>query len=244
MKLLLNGANGRMGQTLIQLAGKHGCEMALCLDLGDAQPELAGLAGAIDFSHHTATLPLAERCAAAGIPLLIGTTGHDEKEQEGLRALSSRIPILWSGNYSVGVNLLFWLTRHAARILGEDYEAEILELHHRHKKDAPSGTAVNLVDAIREARNLPPEVVQQSRSGITGARPPDEIGVHAIRGGEIVGEHTAFFISPRDRIELTHRASDRAIFADGALRGIRWLQGKSPGIYTMEDVLGLRESGQ
>ncbi len=244
MKLLLNGAHGRMGQTLIQLAEKHGCEMTLRLDVGDPQPELTGLQGAIDFSHHTATLPLAEHCASAGIPLLIGTTGHTEEEQKGLRALGARIPLLWSGNYSVGVNLLFWLTRHAAGILGKDYEAEILELHHHHKKDAPSGTAVNLVDAIREARALPSEVVRQGRSGITGERPPDEIGVHAIRGGEIVGEHTVFFISPRDRIELTHRASDRAIFADGALRGIRWLQGKAPGIYTMEDVLGLRESGQ
>lgn len=243
MKVLLNGAKGRMGQTLIRLATDHGVEMTPCLDEGDALPEtLEGLAGAIDFSHHTATAPLAERCAAQGTPLLIGTTGHDDRECARIRGAASRCPILWSGNYSVGVNLLFWLTRKAASILDAAYEAEVLELHHRHKKDAPSGTAENLVEAIREARALSADVVRRGRSGITGARGRDEIGVHAIRGGEIVGEHTVFFVSPQDRVELTHRASDRAIFAVGALRGIRWLQGRAPGIHRMEDVLGLGES--
>ncbi len=240
MKVLLNGAEGRMGQTLIRLAPKHGVEFSPCLDVGDALPSsLKGIAGVIDFSHHTATAPLADLCAQSGVPLLVGTTGHSAAERTRIEVASQICPVLWSGNYSVGVNLLFWLTRRAAEILDASYEAEVLEMHHRHKKDAPSGTAENLVEAIREARSLSAEVVRHGREGITGARPDDEIGVHAVRGGEIVGEHTVFFISPQDRVELTHRASDRAIFAAGALRGIRWLADKAPGIYRMEDVLGL-----
>ncbi len=241
MKVLLNGAKGRMGQTLIRLAPEHGVEFSPCLDAGDALPSsLNGLDGVVDFSHHTATPPLADLCAENRVPLLIGTTGHNAEERARIEEAAKRCAVLWSGNYSVGVNLLFWLTRRAAEILDASYEAEVLEMHHRHKKDAPSGTAENLVEAIREARSLSAGVVRHGREGITGERTRDEIGVHAVRGGEIVGEHTVFFISPQDRVELTHRASDRAIFAAGALRAIRWVADKTPGIYRMEDVLGLR----
>ncbi|MCC5806418.1 MAG: 4-hydroxy-tetrahydrodipicolinate reductase [Opitutales bacterium] len=240
MKVLLNGAKGRMGQTLLRLAPEHSVDFSPCLDAGDALPSaLDGIVGVIDFSHHTATAPLAALCGESGVPLLIGTTGHNPAERAQIEKAAERCAVLWSGNYSVGVNLLFWLTRRAAEILDASYDAEVLEMHHRHKKDAPSGTAENLVEAIREARSLAAGVVRHGREGITGERPRDEIGVHAVRGGEIVGEHTVYFISPQDRIELTHRASDRAIFAAGALRGIRWLAGKAPGVYRMEDVLGL-----
>jgi 4-hydroxy-tetrahydrodipicolinate reductase len=137
--------------------------------------------------------------------------------------------------------LLFALTARAARVLGDDYDAELVEMHHRHKKDAPSGTAVRLLELILEARRLGPEALRHGRSGLTGERTRKEVGVHALRGGDVVGDHTVLFAGPGERLELTHKASDRAIFARGALRAAQWVVQQKPGVYDMQDVLGLKD---
>jgi len=136
--------------------------------------------------------------------------------------------------------LLFALTSRAAHVLGDDYDAELVEMHHHHKKDAPSGTAARLLELILEARDLGPEALRHGRSGITGARTRKEVGVHALRGGDVIGDHTVIFASEGERVELTHKASDRAIFAKGALRAAQWIVGRPPGVYDMQDVLGLK----
>lgn len=238
---LINGSRGRMGQALVRLAPEHGIEVVAAIDAGeDAVPHLGQCAAIIDFSVAAATAPLATAAARQKVPLLIGTTGHDAAQRTEIEAAAKHIPILWSGNYSVGVNLLFWLTEQTARILGEDYQPEILELHHRHKQDAPSGTAENLAEAVLRARGWPEESARRERSGQIGPRPSREVGLQAIRGGEIIGEHTVYFIGPHDRLELTHRAGERGIFAAGALRSIPWLVQQPPGIYSMRDFLGLK----
>lgn len=239
--ILLNGAKGRMGQAILKHAADAGATGITEIDAGD-DPAL-GLEACdvvIDFSFHEATSGLVELAAAAGKPLVIGTTGHTADERRRILAASARIPMVWSGNYSVGVNLLFHLVRQAASVLPAAYHAEIVEMHHRMKRDAPSGTAERLIEVIRETRNLSPEQVRHGRSGITGMRPDEEIGVHALRGGDVVGDHTVMFAGPGERVELAHRASDRGIFATGALRAARWIIGRPPGHYLMEDVLGLR----
>ena len=194
----------------------------------------------IDFSTHDATLKIAELAAAKKLPLIIGTTGHStETKQKIIDTIKTEIPVVWAGNFSVGVNTLNYLTQKAANILGDQFEPEVLEMHHHHKKDAPSGTAERLIEILRNAYNLGRSNVVHGRNGLIGARPKGEIGVHAIRGGDIVGEHTVYFCGEGERIELTHRATDRKIFAQGALRAAHWTIGKTPGIYNMEDVLGL-----
>ena len=239
LPVVICGYKGRMGQTLLALAR---AEKALVIGQKDAGDDLSGgLGGAgavIDFSHHTATAELAEACAAAGVALVIGTTGHSAEERERILACTKRIPIVWAGNYSVGVNLLFHLTEQAARVLGNRYQPEITEIHHRHKKDAPSGTAINLAEAIEAAPAFREAKRCHGRSGDTGERPADELGIHALRGGEVVGEHTVFFFGEHDRIELTHRAGDRRIFAAGAYRAAHWAARQNPGLYSMRDVLG------
>ena len=147
---------------------------------------------------------------------------------------------MWAGNFSVGVNLLFALTREATRILGPDYDAEVIEMHHRFKKDAPSGTAARLLEIILEERKLRNDSLRHGLQGITGERQPTEVGVHALRGGDVVGDHTVMFAALGERIELTHKASDRAIFAQGALRAAQWVVTQPPGVYDMQDVLGLK----
>jgi 4-hydroxy-tetrahydrodipicolinate reductase len=194
---------------------------------------------AIDFSHHTATLPLAQLCAKRVLPLVIGTTGHTPKERAAILAATTGIPVVWAGNYSIGVTLLNQLARIAATALDATYEIELLEMHHRHKKDAPSGTAETLLRILREARALPPDALRHGRHGLVGARPTAEIGVHALRGGDVVGDHTVIFAGEGERLELTHKASSRAIFATGAIRAAQWLPYRKPGLYTMEHVLGL-----
>ena len=150
------------------------------------------------------------------------------------------MPCVWAGNFSVGVNLLFALTRRAAAVLGADYDAEIIEMHHRYKKDAPSGTAARLLEIIIEERKLTANAVRHGRSGITGERKPAEIGMHALRGGDVVGDHTVLFAALGERLELTHKASDRAVFARGALLAAQWVIKQKPGVYDMQDVLGLK----
>jgi 4-hydroxy-tetrahydrodipicolinate reductase len=187
------------------------------------------------------SVALAALCARDGIPLVIGTTGHSADQLGDLRAEAARIPILLSPNFSVGVNLLFWLTEKTSEILGSEFDAEIVELHHRHKRDAPSGTAKRLGEIVAQTRSLEyKEAARHGREGLVGERSRTEIGVHAIRGGDIVGEHTVYFADAGERLELTHRASSRDTFAKGALRAADWLIGKPAGWYEMRDVLALR----
>lgn len=240
--ILLNGAMGRMGHAILNAAKENGLAIAAAIDRDDdAETAFASTkAGvAIDFSHHSATLPLARLCAVHGTPLIIGTTGHTDDERAGILAAVAGIPVVWAGNYSVGVTLLNHLVRIASVALDASYQVELVEMHHRHKKDAPSGTAAKLLQIIREARGLPLEALRHGRNGLMGERPAGEIGVHALRGGDVVGDHTVFFAGEGERLELTHRASSRAIFATGVIRAARWVRGRAPGIYGMEDVLDI-----
>jgi 4-hydroxy-tetrahydrodipicolinate reductase len=196
---------------------------------------------AIDVSQPQGSVAMATRCAADGIPLVIGTTGHSNDQLDKLREAAARIAMVLSPNFSVGVNLLFWLTERTSGILGPEFDAEIVELHHRLKKDSPSGTAKRLGEIIAKTRSLEyAQAARHGREGLVGERRSNEIGVHAIRGGDIVGEHTVYFAGAGERIELTHRASSRDTFAQGALRTAGWLIGKPAGWYEMQDVLGLR----
>ena len=244
--ILLNGAKGRMGQAILQAARDTTSPKLIItapLDQGDdPRPHLAATHIIIDYSHHTATLPLARHAAKHRIPLIIGTTGHtpDERRQI-LESTHGKIPLVWAGNYSIGVTLLNHLVKIAASTLDPTYQVELLEMHHRHKKDAPSGTAETLLNILRAARALPPESLRHGRIGHTGERPGAEIGVHALRGGDIVGEHTIFFLGEGERLELTHKATDRHIFAAGTLRAAQWILTQPPGLYDMESVLGLAQ---
>jgi 4-hydroxy-tetrahydrodipicolinate reductase len=245
LQVLICGSKGRMGQTLISIAESENARVIAQKDVGDSLDEdIADCKAAIDFSFHSATAELAEICARRGIPLVIGTTGHTDEERERILACTKDIPIVWAGNYSIGVNLLFHLTELSARVLGDRYQPEIMEIHHKHKKDAPSGTALNLAEAIEATPAFADAKRCAGRDGETGARPDGEIGMHALRGGEVVGEHTVFLFGEHDRIELTHRASDRRIFATGAYRAARWAAGQMPGLYSMRDVLGLTQPGE
>jgi 4-hydroxy-tetrahydrodipicolinate reductase len=241
LKLLINGSRGRMGLAVAEVAAEAGFRIVAAVDQGDDLAKgIAACDVIIDFSSHDATRGLLKLAVAAGRPVVIGTTGHAPKERQSLRRLASKVPCVWSGNYSVGVNLLYALTRTAARTLGGDFDAELIELHHRFKKDAPSGTAERLLEVLLEERRLGAKELRHGRAGITGARTPSEIGVHSVRGGDIVGDHTVIFAALGERLELTHRASDRAIFAKGALRAAAWVVRRRPGVYDMQDVLGLR----
>ena len=242
LRILLNGAKGRMGRAIAEATPKMGAQIAAAIDIGDsAEAVIGGCDVVIDFSFHAVTLPLARICAAHGRPLVIGTTGHDAAERAAIVALADRIPIVWAGNYSLGVNLLNYLVGKAARALPDDFNPEIIEMHHNLKKDAPSGTAERLVEVIREARGLTREQERHGRHGLVGERPAAEIGIHAIRGGDIVGDHTVIFAGQGERLEFRHIATDRRIFAQGAVRAALWLEGRKPGLFNMEDVLGLHD---
>jgi 4-hydroxy-tetrahydrodipicolinate reductase len=229
-----------MGEALIKHAPEFGITISGAVDVGeDSAPHMPRCDAVIDFSSHRATAEIITKSVHNGKPLVIGTTGHGPEKKE-LLALASSIPCVWAGNYSVGVNLLFALTRRAASVLGSDYDAEVIEMHHRFKKDAPSGTAARLLEIILEERKLTASALRHGRSGITGERTPTEVGIHALRGGDVVGDHTVMFAALGERIELTHKASDRAIFARGALRAAQWVVTQPPGVYDMQDVLALR----
>jgi len=242
MPILLNGAEGRMGQAITSVAEEEGCRIVAACDIAsNPKDSMADSGVVVDFSSHESTPGLAELCAAHGKPLVIGTTGHTAEEAERIRACSDKIPMVWAGNYSIGVNLLLFLTRKAAKLLPETYHPEIVEMHHRFKKDAPSGTAENLLEAILEGRGWGPETALRSRAGLTGERPDQQVGLHSLRGGDVVGEHNVIFAGPSERIELSHSAGDRSIFARGALTAAKWVVGKEPGIYNMQEVLGLTD---
>jgi len=240
LKILLNGARGRMGLAIAAAAKKEGVEIAAATDMGDDVRSVIELADVVvDFSSALATRGLIEAAVAAGKPLVIGTTGHTPEEKALLLPLAANVPCIWAGNFSIGVNLLFALTRRATRLLGEDYDAEVLEMHHRLKKDAPSGTAERLLEIILEEKKLGRTALRHGRQGLPGERTKSEVGIHAIRGGDVVGDHTVIFAGAGERIELTHRASDRTVFSNGALRAAHWVVGRKPGLYDMQDVLGL-----
>jgi 4-hydroxy-tetrahydrodipicolinate reductase len=241
VRVLLLGAKGRMGQAIGAAAEKAGVEITAALDLGDdATKHIAGCDVVIDFSNPNATEALCQACRDAGKPAVIGTTGHSEKERRLIEEMAKSLAVVFSPNFSVGVNALFWLTRKTAEMLGEEFDLEITEMHHRLKKDAPSGTAKKLAEILCEVRELDyTKNVRHGREGIVGERPANEIGVHSIRGGDVVGDHTVTFAGAGERLELTHKAASRETFALGALRAARWGVGKSPGLYSMEDVLGL-----
>ncbi len=242
-RLIINGAKGRMGQALLACAAREpqvrvvgqidqGDDLASLIDQGDV---------VVEFSFHEITPVVAELCATHQRALVIGTTGHTDAERARILAHQSRVPMVWSANYSTGVNTLFWLTRQAARALGPGFDLEIVEMHHRHKKDAPSGTAARLAAILAEAREQPlAEVLRHGRAGLVGPRPAAEIGMHSLRGGDVVGDHTVVFATEGERLELTHRAASRETFAVGALRAAQWVVTQPPGLYDMQDVLGLK----
>jgi 4-hydroxy-tetrahydrodipicolinate reductase len=241
LRIALVGAKGRMGHAITSSAQEMGFSVAAALDVGDDLA--AGIRASdavVDFSSHKITGDIVRLAVASKKPLVIGTTGHGTDEKKHLLAECAKIPTVWSGNYSVGVNLLFALTQRATQILGADYDTEVIEMHHRFKKDAPSGTAARLLEIILKERKLAADSLRHGREGITGERKPTEVGVHALRGGDVVGDHTVIFAALGERVELSHKASDRAIFARGALRAAAWVVGQNPGVYDMQDVLGLK----
>ena len=242
-RVIINGSRGRMGQALVECSNADSLfTLAAATDIGDdlaaALPSCDAL---IDFTHATSTVAIAESCAAAGKILVIGTTGHHDDARRRILELSKVIPIVFAPNFSVGVNTLFWLTRKAAEILGPDFDLEVVEMHHRLKKDSPSGTARRLAEILADVRQLTYSTdVMHGREGMVGERTNVEIGMHAIRGGDVVGDHTVIFANVGERVELTHKASSRDTFAKGALRAARWAQAQKPGLYDMQDVLGLK----
>jgi 4-hydroxy-tetrahydrodipicolinate reductase len=209
----------------------------------DPERLLAGAAGVIDFTQPRPTVELAARCAAAGLPLVVGTTGLDAAGRASLERAAARVPLVFAPNMSVGVNVLVRLAAEAARLLGPGYELEIVEAHHSRKVDAPSGTALRLAQALVEATAAQGSLEERAcygRRGAIGPRPAAQIGIQTVRGGDIVGEHTVMLCGDGERLELVHRASSRQTFAGGALRALRWVVGRAPGLYDMSDVLGLR----
>lgn len=265
LNMVIAGATGRMGKALLEAVADaqdmrlHGAlDRTGCPSLGRDAGELTGtvcdvpitdnvaevLQGAhalIDFTRPEATLLHLAACVDAGVPLIIGTTGFDTAGKAAIQAASTRIPIVFAPNMSVGVNLVFKLLDMATRVLDEGYDIEIVEAHHRHKVDAPSGTALRMGEVIASAlgRDLK-ECAVYGREGVTGERQASTIGFATVRGGDIVGDHTALFATVGERVEISHKASSRMTFAQGALRAARFLAGKQSGLYDMQDVLGLR----
>jgi 4-hydroxy-tetrahydrodipicolinate reductase len=240
--IIITGAKGQMGQTLITCAaGDPELKLVGQVDLGDRLEDFLSAADAVvDFSFHDATAEVASLCASRKKALVIGTTGHGDTEKQRILSTIQNIPVVWASNFSTGVNALFWLTRKAAEILGPAFDLEVVEMHHRLKRDAPSGTAATLAEILASVRGLElKEALRHGREGIVGQRTGDEIGMHSLRGGDVVGDHTVIFANRGERLELTHKASNRETFANGALRAAKWVVQQPPGLYTMQHVLGL-----
>ncbi len=266
INIAITGAGGRMGRSLIEACRQaEGLRLAAAFDragsaaLGADAGELAGVGRIgvsigtdpaaeldafdvlIDFTRPEATLELLGPCARAGKKLVIGTTGFDDAGKRKIAEAAKQSAIVFAPNMSVGVNLCFKLLDLAARVLGEEADIEVIEAHHRHKVDAPSGTALRMGEVVAQAlgRDLAREAVY-GRHGVTGERPRGSIGFATIRAGDIVGDHTVLFAAPGERVEITHKASSRLTFARGALRAARWLVQRERGLFDMQDVLGLR----
>ncbi len=244
IQLLVTGKSGRMGQAVIQAADQE--PAVLVSATHDAGENLAAAIAqantVIDFTIHKFTRELLDAALKSGTHLVIGTTGHTDDERAAIREAGKTLPIVYAPNFSVGVNTLFWLTRKAAQILTQErFDIEVTEMHHRHKIDAPSGTARRLLEILNEETGTTYEDdIAHGRFGNVGPRPPREIGMHTLRGGDVVGDHTVMFAADGERVELTHKASSRMTFAAGAVRAAVWLYDKPPGIYDMQDVLGLK----
>ncbi|CAA7614116.1 4-hydroxy-tetrahydrodipicolinate reductase [Candidatus Terasakiella magnetica] len=265
MKIGIVGCAGRMGRMLMNaVLDTEGCTLAggterpgsalvgqdlggllgrspLGVAVGDEARALFQAADAvIDFTAPAATIAHAALAAELGKVLVVGTTGLSADDEARLRAAAAKTTVIYAPNFSVGVTLLMALTERAATILGDDYDIEIVEMHHRHKVDAPSGTALGLGRSAAKGRAVALDQVWcKSRDGHTGARPKGEIGFATLRGGDVVGDHTVMFAAEGERIELTHKASSRAVFAKGAVRAACWAKGQKPGLYSMREVLGL-----
>ena len=224
VRVLLIGAAGRMGKAIVDLARNDpDIDIVAQCDRGDAiEPAMRKCDAVIDFSHPDAIDGICRTALQHRQPLVIGATGHSSEQRRVIEEAGKSLPIIFASNFSVGVNVLFSLTRKAAEILGPEFDLKIVETHHRTKKDAPSGTSKTLAEILRTARKL-----------------DDQVPIQSIREGEVVGDHTVNFAGPGERIELTHRASSREIFARGALRAAQWIIGKPAGLYSMQDVLGL-----
>ena len=220
--LLLIGAAGRMGKTVLDMAqSDQEIEIVARCDLGDSiETAMKNCDVAIDFSQADSIDEICRAALQHGKSLVIGTTGHSQQQRKTIKETTHSVPIVLASNFSVGVNVLLWLTQKAAGLLGSDFNPEIVETHHKMKKDAPSGTAKTLAETLKTVRR-------------------SEIPIQSIREGDVVGEHTVIFEGPGERLELTHRAGDRGIFALGALRAAKWIINKPPGLYSMQDVLGL-----
>ncbi|MBF0162560.1 MAG: 4-hydroxy-tetrahydrodipicolinate reductase [Magnetococcales bacterium] len=261
----ISGAGGRMGRMLVQAvqAAQDRCALRAASERPDSEwvgqdvGEVAGVGRlgiridggserlfapgrvVIDFTQPQATLAHLATAVAVGAPMVIGTTGFDAEGRGAIERAAGRIPIVFAPNFSIGVNLMFRVAADVARVLEESYDIEIIEAHHRHKVDAPSGTALGLGRAIAQAVGRPlEEMAIYGREGLTGARPPRAIGFATVRGGDIVGDHTVLFAGEGERLEITHRASSRMTFAKGAVRAAIWLSGRPAGLYDMGDVLG------
>ena len=259
------GASGRMGRTIVPLLhessdlrlsgalaaaddGAVGHDAGVISGMapvgvavtGDPAQALAKADVAIDFTLPAASIANARLCAERGCAMVIGTTGHDPVQRAELEALATRIPVVLAPNMSLGVNLLFKLAELASRALDEQYDIEVFEAHHRNKVDAPSGTALGLARAAAKGRGRALEdVAEYARHGQTGIRERGRIGFSVVRGGDIVGEHRLIFAGPGEQVELAHTAQDRSSFARGAVAAARWVSGRTPGVYSMLDVLGL-----
>ncbi len=243
-RLLVHGASGRLGKVIVEIARSQTDLTVKGAGRADPIEQLVTSADVvIDVTAPAATTAVARLCSENQKPLIVGTTGHNPEQIEALHLASRNSPVLLAPNFSLGVNLLFWMAETAAAKLGKDFDVEIVELHHRLKKDAPSGTAKRLAEAVADARQLSYQKhTRHGREGLVGERPADEIGIHAVRGGDIIGEHTVLFAGLGERVELTHKASSRETFARGAIQAARWIVGRSPGFYEMRDVLGLGEA--
>lgn len=264
-RIAVMGAAGRMGKTLIEAVQQAaGAELTAAIDRPDSSligadvGELAGLgrlgvnlAGdlqdvlqdfdvLIDFTHPSVTLQNLEICRAAGKAIVIGTTGFTPEQKQRLLEAAADVPVVFAANFSVGVNLCLKLLDMAARVLGDEVDIEIIEAHHRHKVDAPSGTALRMGEVVAEAlgRDLH-KVAVYGREGQTGARARETIGFATVRAGDVVGDHTVLFAADGERVEITHKASSRMTFARGAVRSALWVKGRAPALYDMQDVLEL-----
>jgi 4-hydroxy-tetrahydrodipicolinate reductase len=265
-RIAVHGAGGRMGRGVIAcvcadqnaqlvgaietaghpLLGKDAAVAAGASEpigvaiVSDAAVALDRAEVVIDFSTPVAVRALVEVCAARKLGAVVGTTGLDADTGAAIEELAAVAPVVCAPNFSVGVNALWALSAQAVRLLGGEFDLEVVEMHHKHKADAPSGTALELLRVVADARGLDPEwAAVPGRSGDTGARQAGEIGVHSLRGGDVVGDHTLVLAGPGERLELTHRAHTREVFARGALRAAHWTVGRAPGLYGMSDVLGL-----
>ena len=243
IRFVMSGARGRMGQMILNTATlpdfKDRITASGQIDVGDDPvSQIQGASVMIDFSSPANTLAMAKLCMAHNVGFIVGTTGLTSAQETEIESASSKIPVLISPNMSLGVNLLFHLTGIAVSAVPQA-DVEIVELHHNQKVDAPSGTAARMKDIVKEKRNLAEKDVVHGREGLVGKRKQEEIGMHAVRGGDTPGDHTVYLFLDGERLEITHRTLSRIVFARGALQAALFLSGKPAGIYTMNDVLGI-----